>query len=128
MSVEGTAAAPQKGNRRIDRVLAEDYLTYANARGLTARRILFRYVLRNVWLPQIAALGISLGTVVSGNVLIERLFRYPGVGNLLVDSVVINDVNTAMAVVSMLIVLVLTINLVIDLLLPLVDPRVKSTE
>ncbi len=109
-------------------ILGEDFLTYANARGLTARRILFSYVLRNAWLPQIAALGISLGSVVSGNVLIERLFRYPGVGNLLVDSVVINDVNTAMAVVSMLILLVLTINLVIDLILPLVDPRVKSNE
>ncbi len=109
-------------------ILGEDFLTYANARGLTARRILFSYVLRNAWLPQIAALGISLGSVVSGNVLIERLFRYPGVGNLLVDSVVINDVNTAMAVVSMLILLVLTINLVVDLILPLVDPRVKSNE
>jgi peptide/nickel transport system permease protein len=66
-----------------------------------------------------------MGGVVSGNVLIERLFRYPGVGNLLIDSVIIKDVNTAMAVVTLLIVLVLTINLIIDLCLPLIDPRVK---
>jgi peptide/nickel transport system permease protein len=106
-------------------LLGEDFLTYANAKGLTPRRILFRYVLRNAWLPQIAALGISMGFVVNGNVLIERLFRYPGVGNLLVDSVVIKDVNTAMAVVTVLIFMVLTINLIIDLILPIFDPRVK---
>ncbi|MBA2247535.1 MAG: ABC transporter permease, partial [Chloroflexia bacterium] len=70
-------------------ILGEDFLTYANAKGLSPRRILTSYVLRNAWLPQIAALGLAMGSVVSGNVLIERLFRYPGVGNLLVDSVVI---------------------------------------
>lgn len=107
-------------------ILGEDFLTYANAKGLSNRRILTDYVLRNAWLPQIAALGLALGSVVSGNVLIERLFRYPGVGNLLVDSVQIKDVNTAMAVVTMLIFMVLTINLIIDLILPLIDPRVKS--
>lgn len=109
----------------IQTLLGEDFLTYANAKGLSPRRILLRYVLRNAWLPQIAALGISLGFVVNGNVLIERLFRYPGVGNLLVDSVVIKDVNTAMAVVTVLIFMVLTINLIIDLILPIFDPRVK---
>lgn len=108
-------------------ILGEDYLTFAGAKGLSPQRILTAYVLRNAWLPQIAALGMALGGVVSGNVLIERLFRYPGVGNLLIDSVLIKDVNTAMAVVTMLIVLVLTINLIIDLTLPLIDPRVKLT-
>jgi peptide/nickel transport system permease protein len=108
-------------------ILGEDFLTFANAKGVTPRRILVSYVMRNAWLPQIAALGMALGSVVSGNVLIERLFRYPGVGNLLVDSVVIKDVNTAMAVVTLLIFMVLTINLIIDLCLPLIDPRVKYT-
>lgn len=106
-------------------ILGEDFLTFAAAKGVTQRRLLTGYVMRNAWLPQIAALGMALGGVVSGNVLIERLFRYPGVGNLLIDSVIIKDVNTAMAVVTLLIVLVLTINLVIDLCMPLIDPRVK---
>ncbi len=106
-------------------ILGEDFLTFANAKGVSNNRILTNYVLRNAWLPQIAALGMALGGVVSGNVLIERLFRYPGVGNLLIDSVIIKDVNTAMAVVTLLIFMVLTINLIIDLALPLIDPRVK---
>jgi peptide/nickel transport system permease protein len=107
-------------------ILGEDFLTYANAKGLSPRRILTSYVLRNAWLPQIASLGIILGAVVNGNVIVERLFRYPGVGNLLVDSVGIKDVNTAQAVVTLFIFMVLTANLIIDLLLPLLDPRVKS--
>ncbi len=67
-------------------VLGEDYLTYADAKGLSPWRILNRYVMRNAWLPQIAALGIAMGGVINGNVLVERLFRYPGVGNLLIDA------------------------------------------
>lgn len=106
-------------------ILGEDYLTFAGAKGLSNPRILFRYVLRNAWLPQITALGITIGAVINGNVLVERLFRYPGLGNLLVDSILIKDVNTAQAIIVLLIFLVLTLNLIIDLCLPLFDPRVK---
>ena len=106
-------------------ILGEDYLTFAGAKGLSARRILNRYVLRNAWLPQITALGITLGNVFNGNVLVERLFRYPGVGNLLIDAVSVKDLNTAQGIVILLIFVVLTANLIIDLCLPLFDPRVK---
>ena len=106
-------------------ILGEDYLTYAEAKGLSPWRILNRYVLRNAWLPQIAALGIVLGGVINGNILVERLFRYPGVGNLLIESITRKDVNTAQGIIALFIFGVLTINLVIDLCLPLIDPRVK---
>jgi peptide/nickel transport system permease protein len=106
-------------------VLGEDYLTYAEAKGLSPWRILNRYVMRNAWLPQISALGIAMGGVINGNVLVERLFRYPGVGNLLIDAITVKDVNTAQGIVVLLIFLVLTLNLIIDLCLPLFDPRVK---
>jgi peptide/nickel transport system permease protein len=106
-------------------VLGEDYLTYADAKGLSPWRILNRYVMRNAWLPQIAALGIAMGGVINGNVLVERLFRYPGVGNLLIDAIEVKDVNTAQGIIALLIFLVLTINLIIDFCLPLFDPRVK---
>lgn len=108
-------------------ILGEDYLTYAAAKGLTRRRILLKYVMRNAWLPQVAALGITLGNVIGGNVLIENLFRYPGLGSLLVNAIGIRDINTAMAVVTLLIVFVLTANLIIDLCLPLLDPRIRRT-
>ena len=107
-------------------ILGEDYLTFAGAKGLSARRILNRYVMRNAWLPQITALGITLGSVFNGNVLVERLFRYPGVGNLLVDAVAVKDLNTAQGIIVFLIFVVLTANLIIDLCLPLFDPRVRQ--
>lgn len=106
-------------------VLGEDYLTFATAKGLPTGSILFRYVMRNVWLPQITALGITLGAVINGNVLVERLFNYPGIGNLLINAIQIKDVNTAQGIVILLIFFVLTLNLAIDLCLPLLDPRVK---
>jgi len=106
-------------------ILGEDYLTFAGAKGLSSPRILFNYVMRNAWLPQITALGIALGFQINGNVLVERLFRYPGVGNLLIDAILVKDVNTAQGIVLLLIFMVLTFNLIIDLCLPLFDPRVK---
>jgi peptide/nickel transport system permease protein len=106
-------------------ILGEDYLTYADAKGLSSWRILNRYVMRNAWLPQIAALGITIGFVVNGNILIERLFRYPGIGNLFIEAINRKDVNTAQGIIAILIFGVLTFNLIIDLTLPLFDPRIK---
>lgn len=105
--------------------LGEDYLTFADAKGLHPRRILVQYALRNAYLPQITALGISLGFIFNGNVLVETLFNYPGVGNLFVQAIGILDFDTIQGIVFLAIFAVLTANLVIDLLLPLLDPRVK---
>jgi peptide/nickel transport system permease protein len=106
-------------------VLGEDYLTYAEAKGLRPRRILNRYALRNVYLPQVTAFGISLGFIFNGNVLVEQLFNYPGLGSTLVTAIQQLDFNTILAVTDMAIISVLTVNLILDLSLPLLDPRVK---
>ena len=105
--------------------LGEDYLSFADAKGLTPRRILTHYALRNAYLPQITAFGISLGFIVNGNVLVEQLFNYPGVGNLLVQALAVLDFDTIQGIVMLSIFAVLTANLLIDLLLPALDPRVK---
>ncbi|WP_231920019.1 ABC transporter permease [Microlunatus soli] len=106
-------------------VLGEDYLTYAEAKGLKPGRILSRYALRNIYLPQVTGFGISLGFIFNGNVLVEQLFNYPGLGSTLVTAITQLDFNTILGVTDMAIVSVLTVNLVLDLLLPLLDPRVK---
>lgn len=105
--------------------LGEDYLVFADAKGLNPRHILTQYALRNCYLPQVTAFGISLGFTFNGNVLVEQLFKYPGLGNLLVQAIGILDYNTIQGIVSLTIFAVLTANLLIDLLLPLLDPRVK---
>ncbi len=106
-------------------VLGEDYLTYAQAKGLRPRRILTKYALRNCYLPQVTAFGISLGFIFNGNVLVEQLFNYPGLGATLVNAINILDFNTIMGVTNLAIFAVLSANLVLDLILPLLDPRVK---
>jgi peptide/nickel transport system permease protein len=106
-------------------VLGEDYLIYAQAKGLRPRKVLTAYALRNCYLPQVTAFGISLGFIFNGNVLVEQLFNYPGVGQTLVLAIRILDFNTVMGVTALAIFGVLTANLILDLLLPSLDPRVK---
>ena len=105
--------------------LGEDYLTFADAKGLSPRRILTQYALRNCYLPQVTAFGISLGAIFNGNVLVETLFNYPGLGNLLVQAIGVLDFNTIQGIIAMVIFVVLFANLIVDLILPLLDPRVK---
>lgn len=106
-------------------VLGEDYLSFAEAKGLRPRTILTRYALRNCYLPAVTGFGISLGFIFSGNVLIEQLFTYPGVGHLYVQAILNQDLDTALGLTAIAIFTVLTANLIIDFLLPLLDPRVK---
>ncbi|ADB33288.1 binding-protein-dependent transport systems inner membrane component [Kribbella flavida DSM 17836] len=106
-------------------VLGEDYLVYAEAKGLKPWRILTRYALRNCYLPQVTAFGISLGFIFNGNVLVEQLFNYPGLGTTLVTAIQQLDFNTIIGVTDIAIFSVLTAVLLLDLLLPLLDPRVK---
>jgi len=106
-------------------LLGEDYLVYAEAKGLRPRTILTQYALRNVYLPQVTAFGIGLGFIFNGNVLVEQLFNYPGLGSTLVTAIGILDFNTIMGISNISILAVLTANLVLDLILPALDPRVK---
>ena len=106
--------------------LGSDYLVYAQAKGLSTRTILFGYGLRNVLLPQITSLAISLGFVINGAILLEQLFLYPGIGLLFIAAIKAVDVNTAQAIVLLTVLAVSTANLVVDLCLPLIDPRVQA--
>lgn len=106
-------------------VLGEDYLTLAEAKGLHPWHVLRRYALPNAYLPQITALLISFGFIFNGNVLIENLFNYPGIGRLLLQAVNNLDINTMMGITAVAIFMVLTSVLLVDLTLPLFDPRIR---
>ena len=108
-------------------VLGEDYLTFAEAKGLSRRRILTRYAMANCYLPQITSLMISFGAIFGGNVLVEELFQYPGVGYTLVKAIQVLDLNTVMCVTDLAIFGVLTAVFILDLIMPLLDPRIKYT-
>jgi len=105
-------------------ILGEDYLIYAKAKGLRGGDLLRNYVLRNAMLPQVTGLALSLGFVLNGALLVEILFNYPGLGSLFRDTISMLDYNTVQGIMLISIVAVLTATLLIDLLLPLVDPRI----
>ena len=107
-------------------ILGEDYLLFAQAKGLKKLRMMNRYVLRNVLLPQVTQLGMSLGFVVNGFYLIEWVFTYPGIGTLLVQAIPTLDYNTVQGIILISIFTVLTANLIIDAIYPLIDPRIKT--
>lgn len=106
-------------------VEGEDYLILARAKGLWPSRILFRYLMRNAILPQVTALALGLGSIVGGSVLVEFIFAYPGMGYLLYQAVLNSDYTVIDGVVLILILTTATAVLLIDLLYPLLDPRIS---
>lgn len=107
-------------------VLAEDYITMAEAKGLKQRRIMFNYAARNALLPSVTGFGIALGFVLSGQVLIETIFSYPGLGFLLTSAVSSRDYPLMQGLFLMITVAVLVANFIVDILYTRLDPRVRA--
>jgi len=106
-------------------VLGEDYITFAEAKGLGPWRIFFRYGMRNAMLSQVTALALAMGAVLSGAVLVEVVFNYPGLGTLLYVAIRGQDYFVIQGVVLLLIVTLAILLFIIDLLYPLLDPRIR---
>jgi peptide/nickel transport system permease protein len=106
-------------------VLGEDYLLFAQAKGLRKTRIFNRYAFRNALLPQVTGLAMSLGFIFGGALIVEKIFAYPGVGFVFAMALNWMDYNTINACLITTIFTVLTANLLIDLLYPLIDPRIQ---
>ncbi len=109
----------------VQTVRSEDYVTYAQAAGVQRRKIAFKYVIRNAMLPRITHLGMTFGYLFSGALITEMVFAYPGVGWLLYNSITRADYNLFMGVSSISLIVITTSILVIDLIYPLVDPRIR---
>lgn len=105
--------------------LEEDYITFAEAKGIKDRDIFLKYALRNALLPQTTALALSLGFIVSGAVLVEVVFGYPGVGTVLYRAIQTFDYFVIYGVVMILILAIGLATLIMDLLYPLLDPRIS---
>jgi peptide/nickel transport system permease protein len=104
--------------------IGEDYMLLADAKGLPKRRILWWYAVRNAIPPQLTHLAIALGYVVSGAILVEIVFSYPGLGYQLWQSIVNSDYTVIQAITLVLAMSVGLSVLIIDLIYPLLDPRV----
>jgi len=106
-------------------VLGEDYLTYANAKGLSPAIVLRDYAFRNALLPQVTSLGIALGGTINGVLILEAIFVIPGIGGIFIRAMALHDFNVMQGVVLLSIVTVLTLGLIVDLFLPFLDPRIR---
>ena len=126
------AAAPLAQNVRLVRagmleVLGQDYVRTARAKGLGERGVIYRHALRNAALPVITVTGLSLGFMLSGTIIIETVFAWPGLGRLIVQAVPGRDFPVIQAGVFLFAVVFVVINLVVDILYTVVDPRVRLT-
>ena len=103
----------------------EDYIALAEANGLRNRTIFFRFGLRNAMLPQFTALGLSLANVVGGQVIVEVIFAYPGIGTVLFQAIQASDYTVINGVVLILILSIGFATMLMDFLYPLLDPRIS---
>ncbi len=105
--------------------LAQDYIRLARAKGLSERSVLFRHMLRNACLPIITLVGLSIPTLLAGNLLIEYLFNYPGLGLLFYQALGIPDYNILLAYTLLGAILTVMGNLFADIAIAAADPRVR---
>ncbi|HEX2364038.1 MAG TPA: ABC transporter permease, partial [Bradyrhizobium sp.] len=108
-------------------VLRTDYIRFARARGLTTRAIHFGHALRNTLVPVITVAGLQFGSVIAFAIITETVFQWPGMGLLFVQAVQNVDIPIMAAYLLMVSLIFVTINLVVDILYTVVDPRLRST-
>jgi peptide/nickel transport system permease protein len=108
-------------------VYREDYIRTARSKGLAERVVVFRHALKNALLPMATVSGYEFGRLLAGTVVIENIFMVPGMGKLLIDSVLHRDYTTVQAIVVVTTVSVLILNLVLDVIYGWLNPRIRFT-
>lgn len=106
-------------------VLSEDYVRTARAKGLSPLRVVGIHALRNAMIPVITTIGLQVGVLLAGAILTETIFSWPGIGKWMVDSIFRRDYPSVQGGLLMIAVIVMTVNLIVDLLYGLVNPRIR---
>lgn len=107
-------------------VLSSDYVRTARAKGVSHFSATYKHALRNAVLPSITVAGLNFGQLVGGSVAIETVFAIPGVGRLMIDNIKLHDTPTVIGCMVFVSVMVSIINLLVDILYGLIDPRIKA--
>ena len=103
----------------------QDYVKFARAKGLRPRRVVMVHILKNILIPVVTVLGLELGNVIAYSVVTETVFAWPGMGKLIIDSMQLLDRPVIVAYLMMVVFLFVAINLVVDILYSVLDPRVR---
>jgi len=106
-------------------VLPLDYIKFARAKGLSEARVIGVHVLKNIMIPVVTVIGLEFGSVIAFSVVTETIFSWPGMGKLIIDSINVLDRPIIVAYLMLIVVLFVTINLIVDIVYTLLDPRVR---
>jgi peptide/nickel transport system permease protein/oligopeptide transport system permease protein len=122
----GTAAILARMTRSaMLEVLSQDYIRTARAKGLAGRVVVFKHALRNALIPVVTITGLQFGGLLEGAVITETVFAWPGIGQLLVGSILARDYPVVQGAVLLIAVAFILINLIVDLLYGAIDPRIR---
>jgi peptide/nickel transport system permease protein len=111
--------------RAVAETLQKQFVTTARAKGLSERAIAWVHVLRNSAIPVVTVMGLQFGALVGGSVVVETVFAWPGVGWLMIQSIEARDLPVIRAAVLVLAVFIVAINLCVDVLYTVIDPRIR---
>lgn len=125
MALESSAGLARLTRTSLVDVLRADYLRTARAKGLSTRRTVWGHALRNAMIPVVTYLGLSLAGMMGGAVITEAIFNLPGVGGLMVSAIQNKEGTTVVGIATLLVLVFLVFNLIVDLLYGLIDPRVR---
>lgn len=109
----------------VRETLPMDFVKFARAKGLSPSRVIFVHVLKNIMIPIVTVLGLELGSTIAFAVVTETVFAWPGMGKLIIDSINVLDRPVIVAYLMMIVLLFITINLIVDILYMILDPRVR---
>ena len=109
----------------VREVMPQDFVKFARAKGLSETRVMVMHVLRNTMIPLVTVLGLELGSTIAYAVVTESIFAWPGAGKLILDSINSLDRPVVVAYLMVVVVIFVTLNLIVDLLYKLLDPRVR---
>ncbi|MGO1118961.1 ABC transporter permease [Rhodovibrionaceae bacterium A322] len=109
-------------------VALQDYVKFARAKGLSQRRVIFVHILKNIMIPVVTIVGLELGSMIAFAVVTETVFSWPGVGKLLIDSIINLDRPVVVAYLLLTVLMFIIINFVVDICYSLLDPRVRLSE
>jgi ABC-type dipeptide/oligopeptide/nickel transport system permease component len=125
LAIEEMAALARLTRGATIEVMSQDFVTTSRAKGLMERAVIFRHIVRNALLPVITIIGYRVAFILSGTIVVETVFAWPGLGRLFYNSIQSHDFQVVQAIVILLTVIVVVVNILTDLTYAIIDPRVR---
>jgi len=128
LGTAGAASIARLTRSALLDVLSADYVTMARAKGLPRRTVILKHALRNAMIPVVTILGLRIGSLISGSVIVETIFAWPGVGRLIIQAINVSDFPVVQAAILLTATAVVFANLLTDIAYMLIDPRIRYVQ